>query len=578
MSKIVRVTLFLLVIALFLFTLHYEPSKLPQIDLLRSYDFFALFPFLPMCLITFVLIICYLILKQKFLDATLMTGMLLQLIFIINYPNFVHHNVFSHNTATIDLIKHGNIQFISRETAKLWPGFTIAATFLELITGMDTVTLNVFMLSLFVLMIGLTAYFITKIVFHVIKNKIIMYAPIFMWILFFNNRILYEFMFHHQWYAIILFTILILVMLQLELRYEKIGRKRPTFIMIIIISAAITIIHPITGFITVAALLFYSVVRRAFLIAALTAMGIYILWGTIVSATYIGNAFRWLKVLLQGEVVSEFVSRSFQTQELLPFYDSVAKAICKTYYIIAALLAIGLFLGLLFKKVNDKKLAHMSLFLSCTLLGIIIFGLIGIASVYFEDRMYWHTPLPLAITAFVGLTLYLTFIRNKKLLVHHKKISKIIMLLATFIGLFSSSILVFGMNYYRLYYSPRSDAELSLWAIAHSSNGTKFCTGQMFRLPEYYAAFYGKSVEFTSTTYFLLPKHATSLDELIRPMLTANTILYTRHLEDSLQRGARKLGYSLNNETFKETVNSVLKACNVIYNDGLNTVYSHSYS
>jgi hypothetical protein len=495
--------------------------------------------------------------------------MLLQLIFISNYPNFVHHNVFSQNVATIELIKTGNIQSISRETMRLWPGFPLAAAFMELITGMDTVTLNVFMLSLFVLLIGTTAYLISYIVFKITKNKIAMYTPIFMWIFFFNNRILYELMFHHQWYAITLFVLLIFVMLQLELKWEQNWRKQSLFI-ITIISAAITIIHPITGFIVTIALFFYSIMRRIFFITGLTAIIIFISWMTFVSTAYIDKALQWLKVLLQSEKVSEFILRSFQLQESLPLYDAVAKTICKSYYIIAALISVAIFLASLFKKINEKRLANVILVVSCALVGIMIFAPLGIASGYFEDRMYWHIPAPLAIMSFTGIASFSNFLEKKKL-------NAMIMLSLVFAGLFSSSILAFGMCYYRIYYSPRSDTELSLWAIAHSNNGTKFGAGQMFRLPEYYAALYRKNIKSSSTEYFALAGRARSLRELLRPLEKADIILYTRHLEDSLQRGARNLGYSPNNETFNEAINSILKKCDIIYNNGLNIVYSHSH-
>lgn len=570
-NKIRRIIPYLLIIVMSIFGLRYQPNGLSWTELLRPYDFFACSPSLPWFLTIFVALVAYLLLRQRFFDATTITAMVLILIFIVNYPHLVYHNVFAHNTATIEMLRCGTIESISIAEAKLWPGFFFTAGSLMLITGLDIVALNDLMLSLFVLLIATISYCFAKRAYKITNNRIVMYAPLFMLIFLFNNRVLYEFMFDHQWYTITLFTALIYTLLQLELR-KKPSRGPAIFVSLLVVSTAITITHPITGFMSCLIILLYAVGRRSALTAALTSACIYVSWWTFVSYTYIGEAWHWVEILLQGGMVSEFVTRSFHVEEVLPLYGVVARYVYKAYFGAANLVSLLTLFAILFKKIDGKRVAGIALVSTCAWLGVVVFAPVGITSVLWNDRIFWHISFPLAITSTIGLILYSNYFRKSKVLMLLRKKLDVIMLPVILLGLISSSFLLFEINYYPLYYSPSSDIELSKWAVMHSGNGTRFAVGHTLRLVEYYVAIYKKDIE-APAEYVTLKMYANSIDDLLNPLRVADITLYTCHLEYSLRMGMYHLGYSVHNETVKHAINSVLGMHNVIYNDGRNRAF-----
>jgi hypothetical protein len=486
--------------------------------------------------------------------------MILILIFVVNYPNLVHDNVFSQNIATIEMLRSGGIESVSTAQANLWPGFFFTAGFLMQITGLDIVSLNVLMLSLFVLLMGLIAYCFAKRAYEITKNRLVMYAPLFMWIFLFHPLILYEFLFNHQWYAIVLFMVLIYMLLQSELSRKKLGRRFA--LSLLVVSTAITITHPITGFIASLTLLLYAVGRRrALTSAALTSACIYVSWWTFVSYTYLGDAWHWVEILLQGGILVEYVKTSLPVKAL-PLFGVIATNMYRAYFGIATLVSLLTLSAILFRKIDDKRTAGIALVSVCAWLGAIAFVPFGISSDLWRTRIYWTLPFPLATTFTIGLF----FLSNKlgararenKVLKFIKKKSNAIMSLIVLFGLIFSSLLLFETNYYSLYYSPSSNIELSKWVVLHSDNNTTIAIGNGFTLVQYQAVLYQKDVKVS--VVWALPTSTTN--EILNQLRTADVILYTCHMESELDNAA-----------VNGTVDSILGIRNIIYDDGMNRAY-----
>jgi len=267
--KMISYLLLFLIGTTLMFGLRYTPPYgLPCNVMLKPYDFFSFSPFLPWLLIIFFAVLSvHLLLTRRFLDLNVAIAMVPILIFAVNWPYLIHHNVFSHNISTIEMLRGGRVESISGSHARLWPGFNFVAGFLVQITGLDIgtvngiATVNVLMLSLFLQLMGVITYCITKKISIFTGNRAIMYSSLFMWIFLFNNRVMYELMFHHQWYAIVLLWLLIYLLLEFEIS-KRSTTKRHLVISMLLVSFAITITHPITGFMSVLMFLSYSIIRR----------------------------------------------------------------------------------------------------------------------------------------------------------------------------------------------------------------------------------------------------------------------------------------------------------------------------
>jgi hypothetical protein len=542
-----------------IFGLRYQPYDLSSAQLMGPYDFFAASPLLPYFLIVFVVLVGYLLRARRFLDATLITGMLLVLVFDINYPYLVHHNVFAHDAATIEMLKQGGTGSVSIQSADLWPGFFYVSGFLLKITGLDIVTINDLMLSLFVMLMGLTEYCFAKKAYDITKNRAVMYAPVFMWIFLFNNRVLYEFMFHHQWYSLVLFALLMYILLQHELPGKKLASGRALFISLIIILTAITIMHPITGFVSTIMLLLYAIFRRGVLTAALASMFIYVSWWTFVSYTYFGYAWQWIGTLLQSGILANYATASFSVAETLPLYGEIARYMYKAYFGIAILVSVIVFLAILFKKIDTKRTIGVALVPICACLSVILFAPFGISSVWWKDRIYWIIPFPLALTFTIGLVLLTTKFGRNKTLKFIKKKSNGILLLVTLMGLISSSLLLFENNYYTLYYSPASNFELGKWVVMHTDNGTSIAVGSYFTLVDYYSVVYQKDLQSAPV------RAGSTIGDMLQTLTSSEVVVYTRHMEYALEQGNPITNLS-----------DTLRMDCIIYADGLNKIYLNS--
>jgi hypothetical protein len=460
------------------------------------------------------------------------------------------------------MLRQGGIESVSTVQANLWPGFFFTDGFLMQITGLDIVSLNVFMLSLFVLLMGLTAYCFAKRAYEITKNRIVMYAPLLMWIFLFHPLILYEIMFHHQWYAIVLFMVLIYMLLQFELSQEKLRRGFVLSISLLVVSTAITITHPITGFIASLTLLLYAVGRRrALTSAALTSTCIYVSWWTFVSYTYVGNAWHWVEILLQGGVLVEYVKTSL-AGEALPLFGVVARNMYRAYFGIANLISFLAFSAILFKRIGDKRAVGLALVSACAWLGAVAFVPLGISSDLWTTRIYWHIPFPLAITFTIGLFFLSSKLevraRKNRVLKFIKKKSNAIMSLIVLFGLIFSCSLLLEINYYSLYYSPLRNIQLSKWAVLHSDNNSIIAIGNGLRLVQYHAVLYQKDVKVS--VVWALPTSTTN--EILYQLRTADVVLYTSHMQSEL-----------NSASVNGTVDSILGIYNMVYDDGMNRAF-----
>jgi MFS family permease len=378
-------------------------------------------------------------------------------------------------------------------------------------------------------------------------------------------------MFHHQWYAATLMPLVFYILLKLDSSFGDTTGRRAYLLSILIISSAITIIHPITGFMTSLALILYALVRRRALGTAVASLCIYLGWWAFVTMSYIGNAWAFVQAFLGGNLVAGFVARSFTAQPALPFYDSIARNVYKAYYLLALALSLIIVVAVLTKKIKSINRVVVGIVLTsgCALVSVLVFFPFGLGSVLWEDRVYWHIPIPLAIACTLSLiVLSSAFSKYVPRKLRKLKIEYFVFFVV-FSGLICSSLLLFAMNFYTLYYSPSSDRQLSIWAVAHSENGSKFAVGNTFRPPAYYAILYGKNID-ASRSY---PATWKSLDDLLRPLKEANLTIYTAHLESSWQTGMNNLGYSIDNETARNAIRSILDQQNIIFSDGKNIVY-----
>lgn len=359
------------------------------------------------------------ILKKKAEIVVMGWGLFYLSMYVANFPNLIHHTVYSHESDTLALV------FGNQELINPWPATTLLSSTLlqicDIPVGLFPAVINVAFISIFTFLVPLVLSNLSKAFSPALAVPVVL----LFWLFFLKNSIIYEFGYLDQWVAIFL----LLVLAVIAMKERSFGGRTVSLILFL----GIVVAHPFTSliavfFVTIVSVL--SFVHNGSLknqhsdwitaVAYCVIFAIWFLWNHY-TKPFLSWGAEWVKALVTGICYEEYfttvVPISSPSFPLL-LVNTMYKLMLYTSNIIM-LIYLALFFYARFRK--EKLFSSTDIHLTTILVGSWLSPLLSLpllvsSGLYsFGQRWLWHLIVFLPLTAGVGATLlFRRFLHNQR--------------------------------------------------------------------------------------------------------------------------------------------------------------------